>query len=298
MFVRGFLVLLLIAIIVPKTEGAPIGRQGLHGLEAVPLASIRDSNVSTLGTAALSIRSEEWQHAETENFVYHYFQSFVATPVSVEAEFYYRVITGELDRDTEDWQRKCHIFIFEQPEDWKEFQRTAALDPWTGGIHANGELFIQRDPRKRYKGSALGHEVAHLVLHRFFGPGIPLWLNEGYAEYAASRAYAAYHRARGLIAKPRSTPLPPSAFISIADLEAAKTYPKDVRAIALFYIESERLVRYLAGINARSFREFFECMARGNRFDSALQTGYGSRFRGMAALEQEFRIYASKDYDD
>jgi hypothetical protein len=230
--------------------------------------------------------------------VYHFFQTFIATPVSVEAEFYYRIIAEELDRDTKEWQRKCHIFIFEQPQDWKAFQKKASLDPWTGGIHANGELFIQRDPAKRYKGSTLGHEVAHLVLHRFLGSGIPLWLNEGYAEYAASKGHAAYHRARGFLAKPRSSPVSPAAFIPLADLTTATSYPRDVPTLGTFYIESEKLVRFLAGINARNFLEFLECMARGNRFDTALQTGYGSRFTGVAALEQEFRTYASKDYDD
>jgi hypothetical protein len=295
MVARCLLFLLLLAPDL-SADSAPITRKGLNGLEAVRLESIRDSNVSALGIAALSIRPGDWQHAETANFVYHYFQSFIATPVSVEAEFYYRVIADELERDTKDWQRKCHIFIFEKPEDWKTFQNRAALDPWTGGIHANGELFIQRDPKKRYKGNTLGHEVAHLVLHRFFGPGIPLWLNEGYAEYAASKGYAAYHRARGFLAKPRSAPVPPAAFIPIAQLASATAYPRDVQAIKIFYIESEKLVRFLAGINSQSFRAFLECMARGNRFDTALQTGYGSRFTGMTALEQEFRTYASKDY--
>lgn len=297
MYLRGLFLLIFITL-ASTMHSASINRKGLDGLEALPLSSIRDSNVSALGAAALSIRAGEWKHAETENFVYHYFQSFIATPVSTEAEFYYRVIAGELERDTKDWQRKCHIFVFEKEEDWKEFQRKAALDPWTGGIQANGELFIQRDSQKRYKGNALGHEVAHLVLHRFFGPGIPLWLNEGYAEYAASRCHAAYHRARGFNAKPRSFPVPPAAFIPIAQLSAATEYPQDPNALAVFYNEAEKLVRFLAAINAGSFRRFLECMARGNRFDAALQTGYGSRFTGMAALEQEFQVYASKEYND
>ena len=37
----------------------------------------------------------------------------------------------------------------------------------------------------KWKGNTLGHEVTHLVVDRFFGAGVPLWLNEGYAEYAA-----------------------------------------------------------------------------------------------------------------
>ena len=138
--------------------------------------------VHQIGQAALAIRASEWRHAETTNFIYHYFQSFVAAPVSVEAEFYYRLIAQELGKDTTQWERKSHIFVFESAEDWAQFQRNGALDPWTGGVHSRGELFIRRDPQFRFKGNTLGHEVAHLVVDRFFGANVPLWLNEGYAE--------------------------------------------------------------------------------------------------------------------
>jgi hypothetical protein len=275
-----------------------VSRIGLDGLEAVPLSSIRDSSVSPLGQAALSIRPSEWKHAETENFVYHYFQSFVATPVSVEAEFYYRITTKELHRDTQEWQRKCHIFIFEDPEDWNVFRQMAALDPWTGGVHVNGELYIIRNPKLKYKGDTLGHEVVHLVLFRFFGSGIPLWLNEGFAQYAAARGYAAYYRARGYLAKPKSRPVPPHLFMPLSRLIHAKAYPQDEGDIIVFYIESEKLVRFLARINAESFGQFLDCMAKGNRFEAALERAYGNRFTRMDVLEQEFREYASKDYDD
>ena len=130
----------------------------MAGLKEVAFAALSNPYVTPLGAAALSIRPAEWKHAETENFVYHYFHGFVATPVSVEAEFYYRVIAKDLGKDTSHWERKAHIFVFEQPEDWKAFQAKGHLDPWTGGIHAQGELFIQRDPAFKFQGHTLGHE--------------------------------------------------------------------------------------------------------------------------------------------
>ncbi len=298
----AFRILLIFALtgisLLQSSFARQFASRGLDGLEAVPLSSIRDSSLSPLGQAALSIRPSEWKHAETENFVYHFFNSFIATPVSVEAEFYYRVTAKELHRDTQDWQRKCHIFIFEDPNDWDAFKQLAALDPWTGGVHVKGELFIIRNPKFKFKGDTLGHEVVHLVLFRFFGPGIPLWLNEGFAQYAAARGYAAFYRARGYLAKPKSHPVPPQFFMPLSKLLDAQVYPQDKREIIIFYLQSEKLVRFLAGINGESLGQFLDCMARGNRFDAALQTAYGSRFTGLNALEQDFRKYASKDYDD
>ena len=266
-------------------------------LPELPFTQLSDRTLGALGQAALGIRANEWKHAETKNFVYHFFSGFIAGPVSVEAEFYYGVVAKELEKDTTQWERKSHIFIFEKPDDWAAFQQKGALDPWTGGLHSQGELFIVRDPAVKWKGSTLGHEVTHLVVHRFFGNGVPLWLNEGYAEYASSRNYAAFYRARGYTSKPRSRTLPPGQFIALSQLTSLTTYPQDVLQVAAFYAESEKLARFLSATDKRSFGVFFDALSKGNRFDSALAKGFGSRFSSLDALETEFKAYASKDHD-
>jgi hypothetical protein len=264
-------------------------------MKEIPLTQLSDRSLTPLGQAALGIRANEWKHAESTNFIYHYFQSFVAAPVSEEAEFYYRVIAQEMGKDTTQWERKCHIYIFERPEDWAEFQKRGALDPWTGGIHAAGSLFILRDAQVKWKGNTLGHEVTHLVVERFFGAGVPLWLNEGYAEYSASRCYAAFNRARGYLARPTSRPVPAGMFIPLAQLTSAMSYPQDTAQVGIFYNESERLVRFLTATDKRAFGVFFDALSKGNRFDTALSKGFGSRFSNLDALEREFKTYATTD---
>lgn len=269
-------------------------RAGNDGLTPIPLESLSDRTISPLGTAALSIRASEWKHAEGTNFIYHYFNSYVATPVSVEAEFYYRVIAKELNRDTTQWERKSQVFIFETKADWATFQQRASLDPWTGGIHSNNDLFIIRHPEFKFKGHALGHEVAHLVLHRFFGSGIPLWLNEGYAEYASRIAYASFMRARGYLARATSALLPEDAFIPLATLTDMVSYPTDERQVAAFYLESEKLVRLLNKEDKDKFVQFLDYMSKGNRTESALWKSFGGRFANLEMLQSEFKSYAAK----
>src|SRR5260221_229993 len=191
----GFLALGLLSSFVIRhssfADDAPPG-----ALAEVAFNQLSSRNLLRLGQAALAIRTSEWKHAESANFIYHFFHGYVAAPVSVEVEFYYGVIARELDKDTTQWERKSHIFIFETPEDWAQFVRNGALDPWTGGAHAGGELFIRRDPQFKFKGNTLGHEVAHLVVDRFFGSNVPLWLNQGFAEYVSRRCYGSVQRAR------------------------------------------------------------------------------------------------------
>lgn len=282
---------------IPLLSPAPArAQQNVGSLPEIDFYKLSDRNVGLLGQAAMQVRPRDWKHSETPHFIYHYFQSFVATPVSVEAEFYYKIIAQELGKDTSQWERKCHIFIFDQADDWAQFQTRGSLDPWTGGLHTGGELFIFRDASAKWKGNTLGHEVAHLVVHRFFGPGIPLWLNEGFAENSSLRGWAAFFRARGYAARPKSQAIAPQAFMQLALLCEARSYPTNDEQVAVFYNESERLVRFLSNIDKKGFQTFFEAMSKGARTESALQKGFGSRFANLEALEKEFRDYATKDH--
>jgi len=109
-----------------------------------------------LGQAALSIHPNDWKHAETPNFVYHFFHGFRLPRRSGGAEFYYRVIAGDLGKDTSQWERKSHIFIFETDADWAEFQHKVRWIPGPAAFHAGGSLFIVRNPEKKFKGHTLG----------------------------------------------------------------------------------------------------------------------------------------------
>jgi len=262
----------------------------------ISFSFLSDRNVSALGAKALALRANEWKHAETPHFVYHYFQSFVAAPVSVEAEFFYSVVAKELGRDTAQWERKCHVFIFERAADWSQFQTSGKLDPWTGGLCTGGELFLLREADRKWKGETLGHEVTHLVVYRFLGNGVPLWLNEGFAEYAASRGYSSFWRARGYKANPKAQAVNPERWIAVGQLTAMVDYPSDVTQVSTYYNESERLVRFLSAADRRGFLTFLESMAQGNRFETALMKGFPGKFASTDALDKVAKEYATKEH--
>src|SRR6266852_4986425 len=72
---------------------------GLNSLSDVEFSQLSQRDPNPLGEKALAIHPEQWKHAETEHFIYHFVHSYVATSVSVEAEFHYRVIAKELERE-------------------------------------------------------------------------------------------------------------------------------------------------------------------------------------------------------
>jgi hypothetical protein len=267
---------------------------GLNALPEVEFSRLSQRDPNPLGPKALAIHPEQWKHGETEHFIYHFVDSFVATPISVEAEFHYRVVTKELKREQPAGDTKSHLYIFQKPADWQQFQSAGRLEPWTGGIQSQGSLFIVRDPAYKFASNALGHEIAHLIIHRYYPDGIPCWLNEGFAQYVSKGARASYMRARNYDAKARSQPIAQEKFIPLATLTTMTYPPAD--QVETFYDESERLVRFLAATSEASFLSFLDALGRHQPFDSALFQSYGTKFLTAAALEEKFREYASKDF--
>jgi hypothetical protein len=262
-------------------------------LPEIEFSQLSQRDPNPLGEKALAIHSEQWKHGETEHFIYHFVHPYVATPVSVEAEFHYRVVAKELERDQPATDTKSHIYIFEQPQDWQQFQMFGQLEKWTGGIHSAGSLFIVRNPAYKFTNNSLGHEIVHLVLHRFYSEGIPCWLDEGLAQYVSKGAHASYQRARGYIAKPHSQAIAAQDFIPLPTL-VAMTHPPSDR-VETFYDESERLVRFLVLADKASFLALLDALGRHQPFETALPHIYSGKFPNSSALEEAFRDYASKD---
>ena len=274
-------------------EDSPIGAT-LGALPEIEFSHLSQRDPNPLGEKALAIHPDQWKHAETDHFIYHFVHSYVAAPVSVEAEFHYRLVAKELEREQPLGDTKSHIYIFENAEDWQQFQAFGKLEPWTGGIHSAGSLFIVRNPKYKFQNNSLGHEVVHLVMHRFYTGGIPCWLDEGFAQYASKAALASYQRARGYMAKPRSQAIPAQELIPIVTLATLTHPPSD--HVETFYDESERLVRLLASTDKPSFLALLDALGRHQPFETAFVRTYAGKFVNLAALEEKFREYATKDF--
>jgi hypothetical protein len=286
--------LLTINLILPAKAQPPATTPGLNALPEVEFSRLSQQDPNPLGAKALAINPQQWKHGETEHFVYHFVDSFVVTPISVEAEFNYRVVTKELQREAPAGNTKSHLYVFQKPEDWKQFQSAGKLEPWTGGIQSQGSLFIVRNPAYKFSDNSLGHEIAHLVLHRFYPDGIPLWLNEGFAQYVSKGARASYYRARNYNSKARSQTIESEKLFPLATLTTMSYPPSD--QVETFYDESEKLVRFLVAANKASFVSFLDAMGRHQPFETALFQTFGTKFLNVTALEEKFRGYAASEF--
>ena len=261
-------------------------------LTEIEFSELTQRDPNPLGEKAMAIHPDQWKHAETEHFIYHFTHSYVATPVSVEAEFHYRVVAKELERDQPPGDTKSHIYIFEGAEDWQQFQSYGQLEKWTGGIHSMGSLFIQRDPKNKFAGNTLGHEIVHLIVHRFYSDGVPCWLNEGLAQYISK---ARMPVTSGPVVTSRNPIRKRSRLRNSFRYRSSCHSPSPPNDnVKIFYDQSERLVRFLASENKPGFLSFLDMVARHQPFETALARAYAAKFPTAPCSKRNFAITRRK----
>src|SRR5439155_26425983 len=109
-----FMLIFTISILSLVTGNAQINESS--SLPEIEFSQLSQRDPNPLGAKALAIHSEQWKHGETEHFIYHFVHTYVATPISIEPEFHYRVVARELERDQPATDTKSQIYIVEQPQ--------------------------------------------------------------------------------------------------------------------------------------------------------------------------------------
>jgi len=271
------------APLAPALDEAPRNVQ----LVEKKLDQLSSNASSTLGQIALSIKPEKWRHAETDHFIFHYRRITEAQKVVHRIEYHLWFVANTLGASKEQYQRKSHVFIFEDEKEWQQFLSQTSYPQWFGSFAHGDELFLNvRQGAGNFDEHVLAHETTHAVVARLYpGQHWPVWLNEGFAEYMAGASEGAR---KGITAKyfQRNLAL---ADIPVAQLTSMITYPSDRQAVASFYQSSERLVRFLMNEWPKEqFRPFAAEVVSGKDFQAAFKDVYGY---GTQSFEDYSRKY-------
>ena len=119
------------------------------------------------------------------------------------------------------------------------------------------------------KPKLLPHELTHLVLAEHFGDRpIPLWLNEGIAQYMEIDRHAeANKQLREFFADRKGSAIPLKTFVTLPG------YPENRGAIALFYAQAASFTAWLADLlGPEKFHAFLQDLKRGTEVERALQS--------------------------
>lgn len=262
----------------------------VESFQSTDWENITSRSLSAEGKSALAIDRGTWQHSETENFVYHFRNEKEAETFLVHAELYYQWIQEILGVQNKKWTEKSHLFIFEDKQIWKKLNmESPERIPGAEGFTNGQDMFVYRDPFWLTPQLVLAHELTHLVLYRIFKGWVPLFLNEGFAEFMAIKAAAM--KADGNEFNIRSVQMiSEDQFIPVKKLIAMRQYPSSEEEVKVFYRQSELLVRYLLLNHDKSkFYELLKETVTGTTFEKSLKNNYDLN---VDDLEDKFKAYA------
>lgn len=231
------------------------------------------------------IKAYPWKHSETEHFVVHYTQSADAYPAMRYIECAFFVVTQTLQIDTSKSKRKSHVFIFPDSATWKVFTQSKDMPSEVAGFAYKDELLLGAHSEKDTYLKILCHEATHAVVAHFYpGQHLPLWLNEGFADYMGAKSLALRrgHKIGNYLAtKPGQ--------IAINDIFNRIKYGDSMYGnsdVVQFYAQSEKCVRVLLEkLPPGGFPRFANLLFAGNATPVCLRETYGAACADAAKFE-------------
>jgi tetratricopeptide (TPR) repeat protein len=172
-------------------------------------------------------------------------------------------------------QRRTIVLLYTS----EEFRKATGAHEWVGGLY-DGKIRLQvRDFARQH--SALTETIRHEYTHRVLAemaPDLPIWLNEGLAEWYGNGGAHAHEPIRALAKEGKEIP----AFIALPKTFAQQ---QDVAVVRLQYAASYSFVTFLRdryGIAA--IREILLGIRRGATIDEAMTKVIGGDVAEMDAL--------------
>ena len=260
-------------------------------MQEIQSAAVEHTGLQPEDRALLDNPAYKWQHLQTAHFILHHDQKIFASKVARMGEQFYDAISADLpnlqDRVA---PARSHIFIFRDPRDWQAIvAATPGMETWAASFVRGQAMYLQETGTSAAdRMDILAHEMTHLVFNRFLTVRLPLWLNEGLAEYYGEFSYRA---AKGMGQSKSNAFRPLRTWTPLAELLDATAYPVEPLDVSRFYATSKYLVGYLLLKQPRAkWDAFFARLLAGDPALPALLETYG--WSDTAAADKAFAQFA------
>jgi hypothetical protein len=236
----------------------------------------------------------DWQEIKGQHIIVYYVQDkALAEKVAQRAEDLYSKIAEDLGYTKRDkfwtWQNRAKIYIYPSRD---AFNSGTGSPAWAGGKAVGKKREISTfSGYEDFLESVLPHELTHLMFRDFIGfeGDIPLWLNEGVAQWEEkANRDATDPLMLSLLKQNRLIPFDELTRIDSRNLE------RDGR-VAEFYAQAGSLVGFLIRRHGSDgFRRLCGQIRDGKTVDDALGFAYPETIRNMKELEQTWRKYLAE----
>lgn len=203
---------------------------------------LSDRTLSRMGRALLRGQTRHWTHAESPHFIYHAAVPDPLPGLAREAEW----VVAELARRVPaDVDAPGRIYVLTDRRAWQRLMQVSGRRPEGIALQIKNEIFLLRDPDQPPAYVDLPHELVHWWLWGLYEGTLPLWIEEGLAEYWGWQLAQTYHRQRQRHLYRDRPIISPTLWLPWDELLARTTYPAEVEANRAFYRQSEALMATL-----------------------------------------------------
>lgn len=234
----------------------------------------------------------EWQVIKSQHFLVYYVQDKAfAGDVSRSAERYYRKIASDLGYSRYDkfWQWDDRVKIYIYPDHEQFLKGEGIPRAWAQGVAKYDEKTIASFRwNENFLTSLVPHELTHLIFRDFVGfpasgGGIPLWIDEGVAQWEEKAKKAEAKEIARQIIKTHG-------YIPIRRLTTLDVRGVDDTALAgIFYAQSISVVGFLIEeYGGRRFTQFCRNLRDGKSVDASLSSAYGNSMSSVEDLERKW----------
>ncbi|MFH0838758.1 MAG: hypothetical protein V1893_01045 [Candidatus Omnitrophota bacterium] len=261
--------------------------------------------------------AQTWKELKGEHFIVYFMQddSF-AKNVLDKAEGYYKNIASELGyprySDFWIWDKRVKIYIY---QDHSSFLKATGQPQWSHGMaDYRAKQITSFVWSQGFLESLLPHEIAHLIFRDFVGfkGEIPLWLDEGVAQWAEESnreklklIMQEFYKKDSLLSLEDMTTLD---IREVKDKEKVFVRPTRTRKgnseaiflsgnnlVHLYYLQAVSLVGFLIEqYGSDSFASFCRELRDGKSLNDALKFTYPSAIRTIQELEEKWHMYLEK----
>jgi len=251
----------------------------------------------------------EWKAINGEHFIVNYLNDDnFAREVSDKAEIYYRNIATDLGypRYSEFWiwDKRVKVYIY---PDHESFLKATGQPTWSHGMaDYNLKMIAGYTGSIGFVDSILPHEIAHLIFRDFVGfTGIiPLWLDEGVAQWAepekregVKRIVKEMYKGGNLLQVKDMMNLDMSRLKEINRLfirpslakkgsEQGTLFLTTEALVNVYYVEAVSLITFLIDkFGSYSFSAFCRALRNGDPVESALRSAYPDHIRDLKEFE-------------
>jgi tetratricopeptide (TPR) repeat protein len=259
--------------------------------------------VSQLSTATAQTTRDTWRSVRTNNLlVIGNADPEKLRQVAAWLEFFHSAFARLVSRNVLDASVPATVIVFRDEASFVPFKPLYQGRPANvAGFFQPGEdvnyIAISLDPGERDPFSTAFHEYVHLHLKDNV-PGVPLWLNEGLAEFYGSMQFSGAEAVLGAplahyIQLLRGQELLPLSTLFSIDANSPHYNEQDKSGI--FYGESWALVHYLmlgGGAGRQDqFKRFLQQVGHGAAPAKALEDSFGMN---VSVVENELKAYVRR----